>query len=183
MTDTLPDTPILLVSPIICPQVEDHPGPTIPTSAGTFRIVADRAEELLLPSLTLRAIRATLAAIVTARQASGDANLTYLDGLELFGEDDAPTLPDGLHPDGDGYLRIAERFAAIAFAPADPNPPSGFTSAGRAACTAPECEGGDPEYGHGLVGGDARGSGNGLRQWSDRARRGRAHHGDAVVAP
>ncbi len=125
LRDALPDTPILVVSPIICPLVEDHPGPTIPTPDGTFRIVADRPAELVLPSLTLRAIRAILAAIVTARQASGDSNLTYVDGLELFGEADAPTLPDGLHPDGDGYLRIAERFAAIAFAPGGPFAPPG----------------------------------------------------------
>ena len=123
LRDALPDTPIVVVSPIICPAVEDHPGPTLTTADGGVRVVPNRPQELVPTSLTLRRIRTILAAAVGARQASGDFNLTYVDGLELFGEDDAPTLPDGLHPDGDGYLRIAERFAAIAFAPGGPFAP------------------------------------------------------------
>ena len=123
LRDALPDTPIVVVSPIICPQVEDHPGPTITTPDGGIRVVRNRPEELVPMSLTVRRIRTILAEAVTARQASGDFNLTYVDGLELFGEADAPALPDGLHPDGDGYLRIAERFAAIVFAPGGPFAP------------------------------------------------------------
>jgi lysophospholipase L1-like esterase len=29
-------------------------------------------------------------------------------------------LPDGLHPNADGYVRMGERFAAYAFAPGGP---------------------------------------------------------------
>ncbi len=123
LRDELPDTPIVVVSPIVCPVVEDHPGPTLTTPDGRVRVVPNRPQELVPTSLTLRRIRTILGAAVVARQASGDANLTYVDGLELFGEADAPTLLDGLHPDGDGYLRIAERFAAIAFAPGGPFAP------------------------------------------------------------
>ena len=125
LRDALPDTPVVVVSPIICPKVEDHPGPTITTPDGGIRVVPNRPQELVPTSLTLRRIRTILADAVAARQASGDFNLTYLAGLELFGEADAPTLPDGLHPDADGYLRIAERFAAIAFAPGGPFAPPG----------------------------------------------------------
>jgi hypothetical protein len=40
-----------------------------------------------------------------------------VDGLELFGPDDVGDLPDDLHPNGDGYERIGERFAALVFGP------------------------------------------------------------------
>ena len=68
----------------------------------------------------MRRTRTILSEVVAGRRAAGDTNLHYLDGLELFGEADAPTLPDGLHPDGDGYLRMGERFAAHTFAPTGP---------------------------------------------------------------
>ncbi len=116
----LAETPILVVSPIICPMAEDHPGPTVPTGDGGFRVVTDRPSELTVTRLTLRRIRTILAETVSARRANGDGHLHYCDGLNLFGEDDASTLPDGLHPDGDGYVRIGERFAAHAFAPGGP---------------------------------------------------------------
>jgi lysophospholipase L1-like esterase len=35
----------------------------------------------------------------------------------LFNESDVADLPDGLHPNGDGYIRMGERFAALAFSP------------------------------------------------------------------
>jgi hypothetical protein len=110
-----PETPILVVSPIICPMAEDHPGPTIPDGKGGFRIVPGGPPEVRAMSLTLRRIRTIISEVVTGRRDRGDDNLHYLDGLELFGEADAPTLPDGLHPDGDGYVRIGERFAGHAF--------------------------------------------------------------------
>ncbi len=120
LRDRHPTIPILIVSPIICPMAEDHPGPTIPDGAGGFRVVDGGPVELRATSLTLRRIRTITSETVVARRGRGDTNLHYLDGLELFGEADAPTLPDGLHPDGDGYLRIGERFAAHAFGPDGP---------------------------------------------------------------
>ena len=53
--------------------------------------------------------------VVEARRKIGDANLHYLDGLELFGQADAGDLPDDLHPNGVGYVRMGERFNARAF--------------------------------------------------------------------
>ena len=120
--DGHPTTPILLVSPIVCPVAEDHPGPTVPLRSGRVGVV-ERPAEMEEGALTLRRIRELLAQVVEDRRAYGDANLHLLDGLELFGPDDADGLPDGLHPDADGYRRIGERFAAHAFAPGGPFAP------------------------------------------------------------
>ncbi len=117
--DGHPTTPLLVVSPIFCPMVEDHVGPTIPVEGGGFEVVEARPEARPL-GLTLRRIRTMIAEIVAARQEAGDANLHYLDGLTLFGEHDAHLLHDRLHPSPEGYALIGRRFAAAAFAPAAP---------------------------------------------------------------
>jgi hypothetical protein len=108
-----PTTPILLVSPIVCPVAEDHPGPTV-REGTTFRVVAG-PPELRQGSLTLRRIRKLVAKLVDERRALGDANLHALDGLALFGEADVADLPDGLHPNAAGYARMGERFAERVF--------------------------------------------------------------------
>jgi hypothetical protein len=107
--DGHPDTPILLVSPIVCPVVEDHPGPTASDAAGVCRALEPPPGDLP-GALTLRRIRTLLAEVVASRVADGDGNLTYLDGLDLFGPDDVDLLPDGLHPNPEGYARMADRF-------------------------------------------------------------------------
>jgi lysophospholipase L1-like esterase len=114
--DGHPDTPLLLVSPIFCPSVEDHPGPTVLNDDGHFGAV--EAPEAARPlGLTLRRSREMLAAIVDVRRAAGDAALHYLDGLSLFGEADRALLYDRLHPSPEGYALIGRRFAAAAFGP------------------------------------------------------------------
>src|SRR6478672_9588377 len=100
-----PEVPLLVASPIICPMVETHPGPTVPDGAGGFRIVDGGPPELRATDLTLQRIRTIVAEVVAGRQARGDDRLHHLDGL---------------HPNGDGYLRMGERFAAHAFAPGGP---------------------------------------------------------------
>jgi len=115
-----PEVPLLVASPIICPMVETHPGPTVPDGAGGFRIVEGGPPELRATDLTLERIRTIVAEVVAGRQAQGDDRLHHLDGLALFGPADVGDLPDGLHPNGDGYLRMGERFAAHAFAPGGP---------------------------------------------------------------
>lgn len=72
--DGHPATPLVVISPIFCPLVEDHPGPTVPRERGGFDIVSVRAAARPL-GLTLRRIRAMLASIVDARCSAGDANL------------------------------------------------------------------------------------------------------------
>jgi hypothetical protein len=117
--DGHPDTPLLVVTPIVCPSAEDHPGPTVADQAGRFDGVP-RSEQLSTGALTLRRIREILTEVVTTRQAAGDGNLHLLDGQLLFGTDDLALLPDGLHPDAQGYLLMGERFHARAFAPDGP---------------------------------------------------------------
>ncbi|MFD8418666.1 GDSL-type esterase/lipase family protein [Streptomyces sp. NPDC059668] len=121
-----PTTPLLVVSPVLCPIHEDTPGPSAPDlsalSAGQlrFRAAGDPAETAA-GKLTLRIIRAELDRIVKQRAAE-DPNLHHLDGRELYGEADAVELPlpDELHPDAATHRRIGERFAELAFAPGGP---------------------------------------------------------------
>jgi hypothetical protein len=113
--DGHPDTPIVVISPIICPAAEDHPGPTLPNLAGYFDVV-DRPDELAVGALSLRRIRELLEMAVARRRDAGDTNLHSLHGHRLFGADDVVDLPDGLHPNSAGYRRMGERFADYAFA-------------------------------------------------------------------
>ncbi|MFJ8006843.1 GDSL-type esterase/lipase family protein [Streptomyces fagopyri] len=121
-----PTTPLLVVSPILCPIHEDTPGPSAPDldalSAGRlrFRAAGDPAETAA-GKLTLRVIRAELDRVVE-RRAAEDPNLHHLDGRALYGEADAAELPlpDDLHPDAATHRRIGERFAELAFAPGAP---------------------------------------------------------------
>jgi hypothetical protein len=116
-----PTTPLLVVSPILCPMHEDTPGPCAPDfsalSTGRLRFVAmgDPAERAS-GKLTLGVIRDELARIVRQRSAE-DPNLHYLDGRDLYGETDSAELPlpDDLHPDAATHHRIGERFAELAF--------------------------------------------------------------------
>ncbi len=66
--------------------------------------------------LTLRVIRDELSALV-AQRTKDDPHLHYLDGLALYGESEAATLPlpDGLHPDAETHRHIGEGFADLAF--------------------------------------------------------------------
>lgn len=115
-----PDTPLLVVSPIFSGIHEKTPGPGAfdPESlrAGAARFVATGSpDDVARGALTLEVVRDLLAAVVAAR--SDDPALHYLDGLSLYGADDARALPlpDGLHPDTATHRLIGERFAAAAF--------------------------------------------------------------------
>ncbi|MFD8261484.1 GDSL-type esterase/lipase family protein [Streptomyces griseoluteus] len=124
-----PGTPLLVVSPILCPMHEDTPGPTMPDLAAlsegrlAFRAAGDPSEAAQ-GKLTLNAVRAELARVVAQRSAE-DPHLHLLDGRELYGEADFAELPlpDGLHPDGAAHRRIGERFAKLAFASDGPLAP------------------------------------------------------------
>ncbi|ANS66154.1 hypothetical protein SLINC_3930 [Streptomyces lincolnensis] len=116
-----PTTPLLVVSPILCPIHEDTPGPSAPDfsaiSSGRLRFVAmgDPAERAS-GKLTLGVIRDELSRIVKQR-ASDDPHLHHLDGRDLYGEADAAELPlpDDLHPDAATHRRMGERFAGLVF--------------------------------------------------------------------
>ena len=111
-------TPLLVLSPILCPIHEDTPGPSVPVFSDgqlTFQ-AAGRDEDAARGKLTLRIIRDALENIVTQRRI-GDPNIHYLDGRVLYGDEDHARmpLPDGLHPDGATHALMGERFAARAF--------------------------------------------------------------------
>ena len=117
--DGQPEVPIVVISPIVCPAAEDHPGPTLPNPDGSFDVV-ERPDELMMGALSLARIRELLEHVVAQRRAAGDEHVHYLHGHQLFGVDDVDDLHDGLHPNSAGYQRMGERFAAYAFAPDGP---------------------------------------------------------------
>ena len=105
-----PTTPILVISPILCPMHEDAAGPVGFDPARGCYPAPPSVPAALTGALTLRDVRGILHTAVEQRRAT-DPNLRYLDGLTLFGEEDLDHLPDGLHPDTVGYERIGRRFA------------------------------------------------------------------------
>jgi hypothetical protein len=117
--DGHPTTPVTVVSPLYCPMHEDTPGPcafdmdALAEGRMAFRAMGDPAD-VAAGKLTLTVIREELSRIVAERSAD-DPHLGYVDGLELYGEQDHAELPlpDGLHPDGATHRRIGTRFADV----------------------------------------------------------------------
>ncbi|WTJ96468.1 GDSL-type esterase/lipase family protein [Streptomyces sp. NBC_01537] len=112
--DGHPHTPLLLISPIHSPSVEDRPGPSYvdPDADRLWFTTYGTPAEVAEGRLSMESIRATLAAL-TAERAKSDPHLSYLDGRELFGPADADHLPDNLHPDPVGYRLMGERFVRL----------------------------------------------------------------------
>ena len=105
-----PTPPIVVLTPIACPAIEDTPGPTRKLAdgfyRGTPREIADGDG-----TLTLGIARELVREAIESRAAT-DPLLWGSDGLELFGAGDSQLLWDGLHPNQSGYDLIAERFLA-----------------------------------------------------------------------
>lgn len=115
----LPSTPVVVISPLLCPLVEDTPGPTSidpdsPPGRPVFRTHGS-PDEVADGKLTLQVVRDELAALVAARRAAGDEALHHVDGRGLYGDDDAAALPmaDLMHPDPPAHAVIGERFARV----------------------------------------------------------------------
>jgi len=106
---SLPNLPILLITPIHCPPHEEGVGPTI-FNAETFKATASpRPEEFIPMALNLTMVRQQLGQIF-ANRSTTDSNLYLMAGPDLFGEADAHLLPDDLHPNHEGYQLMAQRF-------------------------------------------------------------------------
>ena len=113
-----PTTPLLVVSPLLCPIHEDIPGPSAPDLAalaeGRLASVPPATRAVARREADARVVREELARIV-AQRADDDPHLHYLDGRELYGEADHGRLPlpDALHPDAATHQLIGERFARL----------------------------------------------------------------------
>ena len=118
--DGHPVTPLVLISPLFCGIHEETPGPggfdpsTFESDQVRYIATGDPAD-VVRGHLTLEVIRDELRSLVERR--STDGNLHYLDGVDLYGRDDAATLPlpDGIHPSPEAHRLIGDRFAAWAF--------------------------------------------------------------------
>ena len=131
--DGHPETPLLLVSPIFCGIHEHTPGPgTVdPSTIGTDQVrftATGRPGDTDLGRLTLEVIRDALREVAATR--TGDPHFHYLEGTDLYGEEDAVShpLPDALHPDTGTHQLIGERFADRAFGPGGPFPAASRSS-------------------------------------------------------
>ena len=113
-----PSTPIWVVSSVLCPIVEDRPGPTMLVGEpGERRATTEGLpHEVVRGRLSLSLTRDLLKQIVESR-AEEDSNLHYLDGRELYGEAEYEAMPmhDGLHPDSEAHRHIGVRFAELVF--------------------------------------------------------------------
>ncbi|MFD0681977.1 MULTISPECIES: SGNH/GDSL hydrolase family protein [unclassified Paenibacillus] len=79
-------TPLFLFSPIYCPHRETDEN---------------------LVGMTLVTMRKEIQEAVNILTSYGDSNLTYVDGLDIFGEAFVDKLPDQLHPNAEGYKIMA----------------------------------------------------------------------------
>ncbi|MCH7739379.1 MAG: GDSL family lipase [Chloroflexi bacterium] len=77
-----PDTPLTLISPIYSPGREDTQNEV---------------------GFTLSQMRAEVAIAAEKLRVSGDTNIQYVDGLDVFSSEHAHLLPDDLHPNTEGY--------------------------------------------------------------------------------
>ncbi|GGK21052.1 lipase [Streptomyces camponoticapitis] len=111
--DGHPNTPIAIVTPIICPVAEQRPGPTLFSTDYQVRTV-ERPSELAAGALSLTRVREVLVREVDVRVKEGDTKLSVIDGLSLFGPGDIQDMTDGLHPNAAGYRKMAARFLALA---------------------------------------------------------------------
>ena len=87
-----PTTPIVLISPIYSPR---------------------RETELNDVGFSLRHMRHEVKRAYGTLKAHGDENITYVNGLDVFGSDKAHLLPDDLHPNNEGYGIMASNLLRL----------------------------------------------------------------------
>ncbi|MDR1851823.1 MAG: GDSL-type esterase/lipase family protein [Propionibacteriaceae bacterium] len=106
--DAHPDTPILLITALASPLLDELPGPVVPDGK-RFKTLGT-PEDLTKGRLNQNRIREL---IVETANTRNDSNLTVVRGPELFSREDEREHPliDALHPDRAGHELIARRFA------------------------------------------------------------------------
>lgn len=110
--DKLPNTPMLLISPIFCPPHEEGFGPTeFNLEAFKAQATATPHKEMFPSQLNNLRVRDALATVFEARS-KADSNLHFMQGLDLLGQNEAHFLKDDLHPNTAGYLWMAEKFTS-----------------------------------------------------------------------
>ena len=111
--DGHPNTPIVVLSPIYSTWREK-----LSANVVTLAMEPERNEKLKM-FLSLEQMRRHLKRVIEILQRNGDTNLYYRSGLDMFNIDDfnAGLMPDGLHPNADGYQMMGRRFAAMEFGP------------------------------------------------------------------
>ncbi|MDA1190830.1 MAG: GDSL-type esterase/lipase family protein [Candidatus Poribacteria bacterium] len=87
--DNHPNIPIVCMSPIYSPPREDKDNNV---------------------GFSLQKMRVHVAEAVEALKSCGDPNIHYVDGLDVFGKELNHLLPDQLHPNADGYIKMGENF-------------------------------------------------------------------------
>lgn len=112
-----PETPIVLLSAFGCAALEGEPGPLRAGADG--RVAASPRERTPGDgTLTLQVTRALLAEVVRSREPH-DPRIGMVDGLRLLGAHEGRFLPDGLHPEDEGYALIARRFVDLVRTPGE----------------------------------------------------------------
>ncbi len=86
------DIPIVLMSPIYCPNREENPNAV---------------------GFNLQRMRDEVQAAANALQSYGDENIHYVSGLDVLGSDLVDLLPDNLHPDAEGYRVMGKNFVKV----------------------------------------------------------------------
>lgn len=88
---------------------ENHEGKPCTVMSPIWSPSREKTENVV--GWTLEAMRETVQAAVEALRDRGDGNLHYVDGLAIFGPELEHLLPDGLHPNAEGYKAMGKNFA------------------------------------------------------------------------
>ncbi len=87
---------------------EGHPMIPVMVCSPIFSPARETQENQV--GMTLVKMREFVAEAVDIFRRRGDQNIFYIDGLKLFGPDLGHLLPDDLHPNAEGYVKLGENF-------------------------------------------------------------------------